>query len=426
MSALPEPPSRGTQPSGCPFSSKDFNPFAPPLLDSPHPTLAQARRELPIFFSEVLGAWIITRYEDAYAVLQDPKRFSSNVEEQARQALHPEVRRALEEGGCHKMPVLFEDPPDHTRSRGILTRLFAPDSIASLEPRIRAMAEELVQGFIHQRQADLIPHFTYPLPLRVILDWMGLPLQRTEELRRWSTDLLKVLSLQPMSLEEQHECVRNILAARRYVGQLIAERAEHPRGDGLSVLAQRLTEKAGLGAEDLATLVMMLLVAGHDTTTGLLSEALRLLAEQPALWERLREQPQLIPSVVEEILRYESPTLGPARLTTEPVELGGVSLPAGARLMVVLPSANRDEQRFAESERFNPERPNPTQHLSFGKGIHVCVGAGLARLEARVALEVLTQRMAQLRLAEPPQRVPGVVRHYARLLLAWEPAASAS
>jgi cytochrome P450 len=161
----------------CPFSGKDFNPFAPPVLDNLHDFLAQARREKPLFFSEVLQAWIVTRYDDIYAIFQDPKRFSSNVDAQARAVLHPEARAMLE-AGCRKLPLLFEDPPEHTRSRNILSRLFARDAIAAMEPLIRGLAEELVAGFQAEGQVDLLQRFTHPLPIHVIFLWMGLPLEK--------------------------------------------------------------------------------------------------------------------------------------------------------------------------------------------------------------------------------------------------------
>jgi cytochrome P450 len=289
-----------------------------------------------------------------------------------------------------------------------------------MEPLIRAITEALVEGFIHQGTVDMVRHFSYPLPIRVIFSWLGLPMEELEQFRQWSEAQVRFFSSYPMTLEEQKACVRDVLAMQHRVAALIAERVTHPREDGLTVLAQRLKETT-LDAQDLSAFVMLLITAGHETTSSLLGLCLRLLVERPGLWARLRAEPHLIERVVEEVLRLDSPLTTLLRKTTEEVELAGVKLPAGARLMLSVPSGNRDEARFAEPEHFELNRPNARQHLAFSKGVHVCLGAQLARLEARVALEVLTQRLHGVRLVETPQPLPGAVRHYRQLLLAWEP-----
>ncbi len=414
-------PFSGKSSEGKTFDGKAFNPFlsAP---DAAHPLLAQARREQPVFFSEALQSWVVTRYEDIYTVLQDARRFSSDVTESIFSALHPEARALLEEGGYRRTPMLSEDGAAHARSRHVLTRLFDKDAVAAMEPLIRTLTEALVDGFIHEGSVDLVSRFNYPLPIRVLFTWLGLPLEEMEQFQRWSEAQARFFSSYPMTLEEQKACVRGILEMQHRVAALIAERVEQPREDGLTVLAQRLRETA-LDAQDLAAFVMLLITAGHETTSSLLGLCVRLLAERPGMWARLRAEPHLIERVVEEVLRVESPVTTLLRKTTEAVELGGVKLPAGARLMLSVPSGNRDEARFVEPERFDSSRSNARQHLSFGKGAHVCLGAQLARLETRVALEVLTRRLHGVRLVEAPQSVPGMVRQYSRLLLAWEPAA---
>jgi len=406
--------------SRCPFSGKSFNPFVSTEPDALHPFLAQARREQPVFFSEALHSWVVTRYEDMYAILQDSRRFSSDVTESLFSALHPEARALLEEGGYRRTPLLSEDGAAHARSRHVLARLFDKEAVAAMEPLIRAVTEGLVDGFIEDGQVDLVRHFTYPLPIRVIFSWLGLPLEELEQFKHWSEALVRFFSSFPMTLEEQKACVHSLLAMQRRVAAFLSERAEHPREDGLTVLAQRLKETT-LDAQDLASFVMLLITAGHETTSSLLALCVRLLVERPGLWARLRAEPHLIERVVEEVLRLESPVTTLLRKTTEEVELGGVKVPAGARLMMWVPSGNRDEAHFTEPERFEPNRPNARQHLTFSKGAHVCLGAQLARLEARVALEVLTRRLHGVRLLETPQAVPGAVRQYSRLLLAWEP-----
>jgi cytochrome P450 len=406
--------------SHCPFSGKTFNPFGPPQNEHIHALFAQARREQPVFFSEALGSWVVTRHEDIYTVLQDPQRFSSNLESQIRGALLPEAQAFLRDAGYRNIPLLFDDPPEHTRSRQILTRLFSKEMLTSLEPLVRRITEELVDGFLPEGQVDLVSRVAYPLPIRVIFAWMGLPMEMMDTFKLWAHHLTLLLSLQARTLEVQMECVRGVTDMQRYVAGLISERVAHPREDGMTLLAQRLTEGTDLDAAELAAMVMLLISAGHETTSSLLSMAVRVLLEQPERWRRLLEEPHTLPRVVEEVLRYESPVINVARNTTTEVEVGGVKIPAGARVMLCLVSGDRDGERFPEPESFNPSRPELGHQLAFGKGIHLCAGAGLARLEVRVMLEVLTRRLPGLRLMEAPRLVPGPVRHHERLLLTWD------
>jgi cytochrome P450 len=319
------------------------------------------------------------------------------------------------------MPLLFDDPPVHTRARHIVSKLFARNSIAVLEQRIRALAHELVDTFINEGRVDLVSRFTYPLPLYVISTWMGLPPDMHAAFKKWAVDLGRLLTLHPMTVEEQKACVRGVLDMQHTIARLISERVDAPREDGLTVLAQRLREETSLDAEDMAAVVMLVVAAGHETTSSLVVLSVRMAMEQPSLWERLRTEPQFAPKVVEEVLRHQSPVLGTNRVAKVDVELGGARIPAGARVLMFWPAGNRDEQRFSEPDDFQLDRPNASQHLAFGKGIHVCPGAELARLEARVALEVLSQRLPGLRLVEEPQPVPGIVRHFQRLMLEWQP-----
>ena len=420
MSALPSPLPTAVEASRCPFSDKTLNPLAPPHHESIQALFTQARREQPVFFSEPLGCWVVTRYEDIHAALHDTQRFSSRLDAQLLEALHPEARAYLKQAGYRNIPLLYDDPPEHTRSRQIISRLFSKESLGALEPLVRDIAEELVDGFAPERQVDLISRLAHPLPIRVIFAWLGLPLEMMDTFKRWARGLTMLLSLQARTLEAQLQCVRDVTDMQRYVSGLISERVAHPRADGMTELAQRLTEGTALDVAELAAMVMVLISAGHETTSSLLGMAVRVLLEQPERWRQLCEQPRTLARVVEEILRYESPVTIIARMTTTPVEMGGVTIPAGVRVLLFVVSGDRDAQHFAEPDRYDPHRPDVGQHLAFGKGIHVCVGAGLARLEARVMLEVLLHRLPGLRLAEPPRLVPGAVRHHERLLLAWD------
>jgi cytochrome P450 len=405
--------------------SRAFQPLTSPQLEDPHPLLAEARRQQPVFFSEVFQSWVVTRYEDIYAILQDTRRFSSvgNIAVR-RELLTPQARAMLSEGDYQDPPLVNDDPPAHSHWRTIFNKLFAPRVIASLEPLIRSISEELVRGMLDEGRADMVSRFAYPLPMRIILAWMGIPQEMMDTVKRWSDAWIQLL-FAPLPPEQQLTCAREVLTFQEYIAGLISERMAQPRDDGMSELATRLTDGVQASPRELAGMLSGTLVAGNETTTSMLGFALRLLLEQPERWQLLREQPELIPQAVEEVLRVESPFLGLSRVTTEPVEVGGVALPAGARVLVAFASGNRDAARFAEPERFDPLRQNVQQHLAFGKGVHVCVGAGLARLEGRVALEVLTQRLPRPRLVagEPFVFVPGLLRQHARLWVEWAPVA---
>ena len=402
--------------------SSTFQPFAPPQLDDPYPFFAEARREQPVFFSELLRCWVVTRYEDIYAIIQDPLRFSSagNIAI-PRQGLSGQAQAVLDEGSYRDAPLVNDDPPVHTRWRKVFNQLFARDAIAALKPMIRATAEEMVAGFIQDGQAEMVSRFAYPLPMRVILTWLGVPLDMMDTIKRWCDDW--VLLLFASAPPEQHEpLAHSAVALQRYLAGLISERLEHPREDAMSILATRLIEGVQPSPQDLAGMVAGTLAAGNETTTSMLGHALRLLLVQPERWQLLREQPALIPQAVEEVLRLEPPLMAMSRVTTEPVEVGGVAMPAGTRLLLAFASGNRDEARFERAAEFELGRGNVAQHMAFGKGVHVCVGAGLARLEGRVALEVLTEKLPNARLVpgEPFVYVPGLLRQHARLPVAWD------
>jgi cytochrome P450 len=403
--------------------SRSFQPFASPQLEDPHTFLTDARREQPVFFSEVLQSWVVTRYEDIYSILQDARSFSSvgNIAV-ALERMSPEVRSLLEAGSYRDPPLVNDDPPVHSHWRSLFNKLFSGQTIAALEPFIRATCEELVQGFLHEGRADLMSRFAYPLPMRVILAWMGIPQEMMDQIKKWSDAWILLLFAQ-LTPEQQLACAQQTVQLQRYIAGLISERLAHPREDGMSMLATRLMDGVRPEPEELAGMVAGTLVAGNETTTSMLGFMMRLLLEQPERWRQVREEPHLIPRAVEEVLRLESPFLGLSRMTTEAVEVGGVQLPAGARLLVCFASGNRDAARFAEPERYEPLRQNVQQHLAFGKGLHVCVGAGLARLEGQVALQVLTRMLPEPRLVpgEPFTYVPGLLRQHARLLVEWNP-----
>ena len=378
-----------------------------------------------MFFAEAFGFWVVTRYEDVFTVLKDEDAFSSvDALRSSSDELPGEVKAVLAEG-WQEMPVIIDtDPPLHARIRGLVNRAFTPRRVAELEPCIAALAAELVNGFAADGHADIIERFAWPLPLNVMGDLLGLPREDLPQIHRWSNDWLSLF--QPVdSVQRQIEMARSVVALQRYFQDALEERARSPRDDLMSALleAQAASEEP-LTMVEVMGVPLDLVIAGHVTVTRAIGSALVLLLEHPEQLHDVREIPDLLPAAIEEVLRMESPAQGLFRKTTREIELGGVMLPKGARIMVHFASANRDELQFGEPDRFDVRRPDVGRHLAFGKGIHFCIGAALARLELRIALEILFDRLPGLRLSsrlQPGRERIFFARGYERLPLEWEP-----
>jgi cytochrome P450 len=404
--------------------SQRFHPFIPPLRDNPHPIFEEARKEEPIFFSDILQCWVVTRYEDVYAVLQDSRRFSSagNLAVH-KESLCPAAKNLLIENQYTDPPLVNEDAPIHPRRRPVYRRLFSQEAVKTLEPRIREIASELVDGFASQGQVDLVSRLAYPLPMRVVLSWMNIPQEMMETIKRWG-DAWVLLLFSELTPDQQMECAHMVVKLQRYIADLLRERLAKQAPDAMTQLALQLRAQEELSIEELAGMVSGTVVAGNATLTSMIGLTTRVFLQQPGLWQKLREQPALLSQAIEEALRLESPFWGLRRVATEAVEVGGVKIPAGGRVLVAFISANRDVTRFPDSGLFDLNRANAAQHLSFGKGVHVCVGSGLAKQEVQAAMEVLLQRMPDARLV-PGQElafVPGLLRQHERLLVEWGPA----
>ncbi|XXX74516.1 cytochrome P450 [Sorangium sp. So ce134] len=368
----------------------------------PYPFYAKARRGAPVFFNASANCWFVTRPEDVTTALRDTERFSSQRMMSPRTPLAPEVVALLGDPEARLPTMLTTDPPDHTRLRGLVNKGFSPQRIAAMEPQLRALADELIDGFAAEGRADLIQRFAFPFTAFVIGDMLGMPRADIARLKRWSDDWIRLVwNAEPV--ERMMEAAKGLLAFQRYFAEVIAERRRRPGDDLLSALIRaHLDDGAQLSEEELIALPMQLIMAGHETTLYLIGNALALLFEHPAHLAAVREDPARLGDVIEETLRFDAPLLWVGRHTTAEVELGGVKLPAGAMLQLAVCSANHDEGLFSEPTAFNPCRPNAERHFSFGRGAHFCLGAPLARLEGRVALERLLARLPNLRL-DPDQ-----------------------
>ncbi|MBZ4409125.1 cytochrome P450 [Myxococcus sp. XM-1-1-1] len=402
----------------------EYRPLESPQLENPHPFLARARREAPVFFSPALGAWVVTRHADISAVVADTERFSSAESITVGAATTPpEVVAALMDGYPLVPSLVDNDPPAHSRFRGLVSKAFTGRRLAQKEPFIRALVDELIDSFRNEGKADLFLRFAHPLSASIIAEILGIPRADIHRFRRWSDELTTVLAAHG-PIEHQVACARGVVEFQRYLAQALEERKTAPREDLLSDIvtgSRELTPPMSMA--ELVSMLMQVHFAGHETTAGLIVGAVELLLEHPEQLQALREDPALIAGAVEEAVRMTSPVHAMFRTALEPVELGGVPIPKGAHIRIVYASANRDEARFHEPERFDVRRPDVKKHLAFGQGLHFCIGAPLARLEARLALEALLRSLPGLRLG--PGQTPGflksvTVRRHESLEVAWE------
>lgn len=397
-----------------------FDPLDPAQREDPFPLLELARRDQPVFHAPEFDLWVVTRYDDVLAVLRDHETFSSAGALRSSPAPYPpEVREVLAEG-WPEMPYIIElDPPLHDRIRGLVTRAFTPKRVAELEPSVTAIATELVEELAPLGRADVIDRFAWPLPLRVLGELLGIPRADLPRLHEWGTDWL--LLQQPGPVERLVEHARGLVAMQRYFVEALEAREPEARDDLMGALmALRAESDDPLPIDAVAGLPLDLMVAGHVTVTRAIGSSLALVFRQPPLREHLLD-PGRAPAAIEEILRLESPAQGLFRRTTRAVELGGVELPEGARVMAHFGSANRDRCTFERPDEVEPERERLNRHLAFGKGIHFCIGAPLARLELRVGLPLLLERLPGLRPTGVSEREQVFfARGFRRLEVEWD------
>jgi len=401
-----------------------INHLAGQSLADPYPFYARARREAPVFHSPIFNLWIVSRHDDVTAVLKDPTRFSSAEALSPPRDLPPEIRAILGEHGLGTYPLLASDPPAHTRIRNLVAKAFSAQRIAAMEPQIRATATALIDDFAQEGQADLIRRFAYPLPMRVIAGMFGIKDADMDAIKRWCDDETLFLSGH-LPLEQAITCAHSVAAYRTYLRALVEDRRRAPGDDLVSdLIAARLEGETPLSTEELMGLLCVLIFAGHETTTNMLGNTLFHLLRRKDLFRALCDDPRLIPNALEEALRFDAPVQGMMRTVTEQTRIGDVELPKGARLLVLFASANRDESAIDDAERLDIHRPTPLPHLSFGRGVHFCIGAALARLEGRVALELLTRRLPDAHLVtdEPPDYSPNLFHRGPKSLhVAWNP-----
>lgn len=381
----------------------DFDPLDADYLADPYSYFARFRRETPIFYAPKIDFWVVSRYEDIMRIVKDPRTFSNA---RVQEPLYPITSEALAEfkkGVRVKPTTSTADPPLHQRTRKHAARAFSAKRVSEMEERIREVANGLIDEMIKDGRADLVESFAFPLPAHVVFGLIGYPEEDAEMLKDWCSDRLKITWGRPLP-EEQMQTVEKMTSFFDYIENFVSRRAEDLRDDYTSDLLRiRAEDESNLSLEEVVSIDYSLSFAGHETTTNLILNGLRQLLSRPKLWDELRQNPSLIPNAVEEILRRDTSVISWRRSTTRDVEIAGVEVPEGERLMLLLASANRDESVFENPDEFDIRRENASKHVAFSHGIHFCLGAPLARLEAQIALELLTQRLPGLRLSPSDQ-----------------------
>ncbi|TDE30703.1 cytochrome P450 [Nonomuraea mesophila] len=370
------------------------------VLADPYPAYARLRESgVPhrVTLRSGLYGWLVTRYDDARAVLADP-RLSKDPRHAPPDWQEAGRGRPLEDRSGLGTHLLTTDPPEHTRLRRVVTRYFTPGRLAALRPRIEERAGALIDGFAERSGAELIGDLASPLQFATICDVLGVPAADRTDFQRWTTAV--VTSGEGRNGEARPEALRRLAA---YVGELAAAKRREPGDDVISAITGAVDEEERLSENEMLSMIFLLLVAGYETTVGLVGLGTYTLLRHPGQFARLRARPELIDRAVEELLRYDSPVeLATWRFSLEPLEIGGAVVPAGEPILVALGAANRDPHRFP-----GPDRPDlgreDNAHLSFGHGPHYCLGAMLARIVGRAALGAVARRLNGLALAVPPE-----------------------
>lgn len=365
------------------------------VLANPYPTYQRLRERDPVHRMRLVNAWVLTRYEDVQAVLQDHHRFSN------------QEAGAGDREYTKDCSMLDLDPPDHTRLRSLVSKAFTPRSVAALGPRIEKIVEGLLDEVSGEDRFDLIDSFAFPLPIIVIAEMLGVPAEDLDRFKDWSNDI--VLSLEPILTREQRERFRRSeQELYEYFEGIIALRRQDPQDDLVSALLAAEEEGDRLSHGELLATLLLLLVAGNETTRNLIGNGMLALLRNPGELQRLKGEPELIETAIDELLRYDSPVQLDGRTALEDVELGGKTIGTGQQVVSVVGAANRDPEAFSDPDRLDIGREEKS-HISFGRGIHYCLGASLAKLEGRIAFEGLLERFSSMRLAAMPQQRKQVV-----------------
>jgi cytochrome P450 len=384
----------------CPFvNGVGFDPLQPDQVLDPHPWMEAARRETPVFYMPEYDEWCVTRHEDVLAVLRDTTTFSS------KNVVMPRTLPGLEglpDGHPMAQGLVNTDPPDHTRLRKLAQKAFTPKMVASYEPEARATAHRILDEVLADGHVDLLSGFARAFTCETITRVIGAPPEHADQFKEWSDDnILCLVDSPPLPPDLERKVAAGVVKFDAYLRELIEARRQEPREDFASLL---VTAESDDGTPSLTTFEIVRVLtntvsAGFDTSASMICLMIYHLCEDRSRWERVLADRDLVGPAIEETLRYDSPIHGIRRDVMKDTEIGGVHIPRGSKIYTSYASAQRDERVFAAADRFDLDRDDVSEHFAFGKWTHFCLGAPLARMEAKVALEVLLERIPSLRLA---------------------------
>jgi cytochrome P450 len=390
---------------GCPMLNR-YDPLTAEHAIDPEPWMAAARRDAPVFYLQTLQQWCVTRPEDVDGVLRDAVSYSSA----DAVTISPKALARMPDGYFLEDAIAAVDPPQHTRMRKLAAGAFTPRQAEKLAGTVRAMADELIDGFPAGGPVDLATAFCQQIPIRVVATILGIDVADAEDLYAWSVDGLMLQSDPNMADADIDRAVGTQLRFDRYIRDLIADRRARDRGDtdlvSRLVRAESDAGEPALSEREIVGIVANVMSAGADTAATTMGNCIHTLLQERHHWEAVVADPGLVPAAIEETLRYRPPFRSLPRTATRDVEIAGVPIAKGERLLTHVHSAHHDEQAFDHPDTFDLHRPNIRNHMGFGKGIHYCLGAPLARVEMREAIGALARRLPGMTL------VPGHELHY--------------
>lgn len=386
-----------------------FDPADPAFVADPYPVYRRLREDHPILWNPATNQWLISRHAEVNRLLRD-RRLGRTYRHQATHAEMGRPEPPSWQGPFHELNdagLLDMEPPDHTRLRRLVLRAFTPRTVEALRGRIQGVVDGLIDEFDGAGEVDLIADFVEPLPVTVIAELLGVPEADRHLLRPWSADFCLMYELDPPDASAR-KAVQASLEFGAYLRELLAERRRRPGDDLISALAGVVDDGDTLTEAELIGTCVLLLNAGHEASVNGAGNGWWSLLRHPDALARLRADPSLLPSALEELLRFDTPLSLFERWVLEPIEVEGVSIPRGGEVALLFGSANRDPAAFQRPDELDLARhPNP--YLSFGAGIHYCLGAPLAKLELEIAFATLLRRMPRLELVEPPRWKPTFV-----------------
>ena len=399
-----------------------YNPFSPDTHANPYPLYKQLRDTDPVHRAEMMDAVVLTRYEDVVAVLKDNERFSADRRQSRNRLVQAAMQGVADERGPlgRANTMLGSDPPEHTRLRGLVSKAFTPRVVAGMRTHIQEIVDELIDAVENNGRMDMIWDLAYPLPVIVIAEMLGVPPDQRDTFKRWSDAIVATLGgpmVSPETAGRGREAAEEMAA---YFHDVIAERRRAPQEDLISLLLGAEERGDVLSEEELLATCVLLLAAGNETTTNLIGNGTLALLRNSAQYELLQRDPSLVESAVEEMLRYDGPVQGTARVAKTDLEIDGHAVKEGDLCMCLLGAANHDPAVFDRPDELDITRTE-NRHIAFGFGIHFCLGAPLARAEAQIAFSTLLRRLPPLRLETEAVEWGGtfILRGLKKLHVAW-------